>query len=102
MRFARGVVSAPPSFPWLSIFLTPDAGKTPNTNVLAIKQVRAFCSLLFSAYVFAFVEQKLHPLHAWAGDGVMMYLLCHCRSPPPLRPQNREPLTFLFFIAVCS
>jgi hypothetical protein len=54
MRFARGVVSAPPSFPWHSIFLMSGAGKTPNTNVLAIKQVRAFCSLLVSAYVFFF------------------------------------------------
>lgn len=106
MRFARGVVSALPSFPWYSIFLTSDAGKTPNTNVLAIKQVRLFSfledALLVSAYVFASVEQKLPPLHAWAGDSVIMYLLCHCRSPPPLQPQNREPLIFSFPTAVCS
>jgi hypothetical protein len=25
------------------------------------------------------MEQKLQPLHAWAGDGAMMFLLCHCR-----------------------
>jgi hypothetical protein len=66
--------------------------------VLAIKQVSSRRKMLIFAYALAAIVQKLQPLHAWAGDGLMMFLLCHCRS----LPQLARPQTCNFLMRYCS
>jgi hypothetical protein len=53
--------------------------------VLAIKQVSSYQNPLIFADALVASVQKLQPLHAWAGDGLMMFLLCHSRSPHQLK-----------------